>query len=129
MKEALQSAFIIVLWVAFWLGGTLGDAVLQAWLIDLGGFVRYRSAVDHYDRFQLHRLLRWCIRRSQTGRFGTETEMKISSEAERLRHWVCAIVTQVRAITASAAEVRDCLESAPGPLAGRTGGNAHVPCC
>ena len=29
MKEAVQSAFIIVLWVAFWLAGTLGGAVLQ----------------------------------------------------------------------------------------------------
>jgi len=36
MKEALQSALIIVLWVAFWLVGTLGGAVLQARLIDLG---------------------------------------------------------------------------------------------
>src|SRR5262249_52368697 len=36
------------------------------------GCVRYRSAVDHHDRFQLHRLLRWCIRCSQTGRFDTE---------------------------------------------------------
>jgi hypothetical protein len=36
MKEALQSAFIIVLWVAFWLAGTLGGAVLQARLIDIG---------------------------------------------------------------------------------------------
>jgi hypothetical protein len=36
MKEALQSAFIIVVWVAFWLVGTLGGAVLQARLIDLG---------------------------------------------------------------------------------------------
>jgi hypothetical protein len=36
MKEALQSAFIIVVWVAFWLAGTLGGAVLQARLIDLG---------------------------------------------------------------------------------------------
>ena len=36
MKEALQSAFIIVVWVAFWLAGTLGGAVLQARLIDIG---------------------------------------------------------------------------------------------
>ena len=36
MKEALQSALIIVLWVAFWLAGTLGGAVLQARLIDIG---------------------------------------------------------------------------------------------
>jgi hypothetical protein len=36
MKEALQSAFIIVLWVVFWLAGTLGGAVLQARLIDVG---------------------------------------------------------------------------------------------
>ena len=36
MKEALQSALIIVVWVAFWLTGTLGGAVLQARLIDLG---------------------------------------------------------------------------------------------
>jgi hypothetical protein len=36
MKEALQSAFIIVLWIAFWLAGTLGGAVLQARLIDIG---------------------------------------------------------------------------------------------
>jgi hypothetical protein len=36
MKEALQSAFILVLWVVFWLAGTLGGAVLQARLIDIG---------------------------------------------------------------------------------------------
>jgi hypothetical protein len=36
MKEALHSAFIIVLWVAFWLAGTLVSAVLQARLIDIG---------------------------------------------------------------------------------------------
>jgi hypothetical protein len=36
MKEALQTALIIVLWVAFWLAGTLGGAVLQARLIDIG---------------------------------------------------------------------------------------------
>jgi hypothetical protein len=36
MKEALQSALILVLWVFFWLAGTLGGAVLQAWLIDIG---------------------------------------------------------------------------------------------
>jgi len=36
MKEALQSAFIIVVWVVFWLAGTLAGAVLQARLIDLG---------------------------------------------------------------------------------------------
>src|SRR5262249_49401296 len=34
--------------------------------------VRYRPAVDHHARFQLHRLLRWCIRSSQTWRFDTE---------------------------------------------------------
>jgi hypothetical protein len=27
MKDALQSAFIVVLWVAFWLAGTLGGAL------------------------------------------------------------------------------------------------------
>lgn len=36
MKEGLQSAFIIVVWVAFWLTGALAGAVLQARLIDLG---------------------------------------------------------------------------------------------
>jgi len=36
MKEALQSALIIVVWVAFWLAGTLAGLVLQARLIDLG---------------------------------------------------------------------------------------------
>jgi hypothetical protein len=36
MKEALQSTLILVLWVAFWLAGTIGGAVLQAWLIDIG---------------------------------------------------------------------------------------------
>src|SRR5215470_10094944 len=36
MKEALQSALILVLWVGFWLAGTLGGAVLQAWLVDIG---------------------------------------------------------------------------------------------
>jgi hypothetical protein len=45
MKEALQSAFILFVWVAFWLAGTLSGAVLQARLIDLGGFVRYSSSV------------------------------------------------------------------------------------
>ena len=50
MKEALQSAFIIVVWVAFWLAGTLGGAVLQAWLIDIG-VLSASISVDHYDRF------------------------------------------------------------------------------
>ena len=36
MKEALQPTFILVLWIVFWLAGTLGGAVLQAWLIDIG---------------------------------------------------------------------------------------------
>ena len=36
MKEALQSTLILVLWIVFWLAGTIGGAVLQAWLIDLG---------------------------------------------------------------------------------------------
>src|SRR5262249_54559397 len=36
MKEALQVALILVVWVAFWLAGTIGGAVLQAWLIDIG---------------------------------------------------------------------------------------------
>jgi hypothetical protein len=36
MKEALQSALILVLWVIFWLAGTIGGAVLQAWLVDIG---------------------------------------------------------------------------------------------
>ena len=36
MKEALQSTLIFVLWVVFWLGGTFGGAVLQAWLVDIG---------------------------------------------------------------------------------------------
>src|SRR5262249_60637188 len=36
MKEALQSTLILILWVAFWLAGTIGGAVLQARLIDIG---------------------------------------------------------------------------------------------
>ena len=36
MKEALQPTLILVLWIVLWLAGTLGGAVLQAWLIDLG---------------------------------------------------------------------------------------------
>ena len=36
MKEALQPALILVVWIVFWLAGTLGGAVLQAWLIDIG---------------------------------------------------------------------------------------------
>lgn len=36
MKEALQPTLILVLWIVFWLAGTLGGAVLQAWLIDMG---------------------------------------------------------------------------------------------
>jgi ABC transporter substrate binding protein len=36
MKEALQSTLIFVLWVVFWLAGTISGAVLQAWLIDIG---------------------------------------------------------------------------------------------
>jgi hypothetical protein len=36
MKEALQVTLILVLWIVFWLGGTIGGAVLQAWLIDIG---------------------------------------------------------------------------------------------
>jgi hypothetical protein len=30
MKEALQSTLIVVLWIVFWLAGTIGGAVLQA---------------------------------------------------------------------------------------------------
>jgi hypothetical protein len=36
MKEALQPTLILVLWIVFWLAGTLCGAVLQAWLIDSG---------------------------------------------------------------------------------------------
>jgi hypothetical protein len=36
MKEALQSTLVFVLWVVFWLAGTISGAVLQAWLIDIG---------------------------------------------------------------------------------------------
>ena len=36
IKEALQSTLIFVLWVVFWLAGTISGAVLQAWLIDIG---------------------------------------------------------------------------------------------
>jgi len=36
MKDALQVTLILVLWVVFWLGGTIGGAVLQARLIDIG---------------------------------------------------------------------------------------------
>ena len=36
MKEALQPTLILVLWIVFWLAGTFGGAVLQAWLIDIG---------------------------------------------------------------------------------------------
>ena len=36
MKEALQVTIILVLWIVFWLGGTIGGGVLQAWLIDIG---------------------------------------------------------------------------------------------
>jgi hypothetical protein len=36
MKEALQTALILVVWIVFWLGGTFGGAVLQARLIDSG---------------------------------------------------------------------------------------------
>jgi len=36
MKEAWQPTLILVLWIVFWLAGTLGGAVLQAWLIDVG---------------------------------------------------------------------------------------------
>ena len=42
MKEALQPTLILVLWIVFWLGGTLGGAVLQAWLINIGAL----SAID-----------------------------------------------------------------------------------
>src|SRR5215475_1757637 len=69
MKVALQSTLVLVVWIVFWLGGTFGGAVLQARLIDIGVVSDIGSAVDHHDRFQLHRLPRWCIRRSQTGRF------------------------------------------------------------
>jgi hypothetical protein len=50
MKEALQSAFIIALWVAFWLAGT-GGAVLQVRLVDVGVLSYTDPPVDHYDRF------------------------------------------------------------------------------
>jgi hypothetical protein len=36
MKEALQPTLILVLWIVLWLAGTVGGAVLQAWLIDIG---------------------------------------------------------------------------------------------
>ena len=36
MKEALQTTLILVVWIVFWLGGTIGGAVLQARLIDIG---------------------------------------------------------------------------------------------
>jgi len=36
MKVAVQSTLILVLWIVFWLGGTVGGAVLQAWLVDIG---------------------------------------------------------------------------------------------
>jgi hypothetical protein len=36
MKDALQVTLILVLWVGFWLGGTISGAVLQAWLVDIG---------------------------------------------------------------------------------------------
>ena len=36
MKEALQPTLVLVLWIVLWLAGTLGGAVLQAWLIDIG---------------------------------------------------------------------------------------------
>jgi len=36
MKEALQPTLVLVLWIVFWLAGTLGGAVLKAWLIDIG---------------------------------------------------------------------------------------------
>jgi hypothetical protein len=36
MKEALQTTFILVVWIVFWLGGTFGGAVLQARLVDIG---------------------------------------------------------------------------------------------
>jgi hypothetical protein len=36
MKEALQVMLILVLWIVFWLGATIGAAVLQTWLIDIG---------------------------------------------------------------------------------------------
>jgi hypothetical protein len=35
MKVALQSTLILVVWIVFWLGGTIGGAVLQARLIDM----------------------------------------------------------------------------------------------
>jgi hypothetical protein len=45
MKEALQSAFILFVWVAFWLAGTLSGAVLQARLIDLGALPIRRGSL------------------------------------------------------------------------------------
>ena len=42
MKEALQPTLILVLWIMVLLAGTLGGAVLQAWLIDIGVL----SAID-----------------------------------------------------------------------------------
>ena len=50
MKEALQPTLVLVLWIVFWLAGTLGGAVLQAWLIDIGVSSEIVSAVDHHDR-------------------------------------------------------------------------------
>jgi len=36
MKEALKSTLVLVIWIIFWLAGTIGGAVLQARLIDIG---------------------------------------------------------------------------------------------
>src|SRR5262249_22283820 len=38
MKEALQSTLILVLWIVFWLAGTIGGALLQALVFGFGGF-------------------------------------------------------------------------------------------
>jgi hypothetical protein len=36
MKEALKSTLVLVIWIVVWLAGTIGGAVLQARLIDIG---------------------------------------------------------------------------------------------
>src|SRR5262249_32001784 len=82
MKEALQTTLILVVWIVvlfcldlFLAGVFVGGCCAACSAHRHGIFVRYRPAVDHHDRFQLHRLLRWCIRCSQTGGFDTEEKM------------------------------------------------------
>jgi hypothetical protein len=36
MSRALQGTLFFVLWVIFWLVGTIAGAALQVWLIDIG---------------------------------------------------------------------------------------------